>query len=422
MLQSKLFTKTRKNAPKDEVSKNAELLIRGGFIYKEMAGVYSFLPLGLRVVNNIVALIRKEMVALGGEEVSLSALQEKKLWDKSGRWSDEVMDNWFKTKLKNETELGLATTHEEPLTNIMKDHIGSYRDLPRYVFQFQTKFRNETRAKSGIMRSREFLMKDLYSFSTSEKSHSDFYEKIKEAYVRIFKAVGLGDKTFVTFASGGSFSKYSHEFQTLSEAGEDTVYVSKAKNIAINKEVMNKEVLADLGLKESDLEEKKAIEVGNIFSLGTRFSEALDLSFVDESGKKMPVVMGSYGIGPERLMGTVVEVLSDEKGIVWPENIAPFKIHLIELAQDKKEIQSQAAELYKKLTDKGISVLYDDRDMRAGEKFADADLIGIPLRVVVSEKTIQAGGVEVKKRTEDKVKMISIADLIKQISLESTSS
>lgn len=416
MLQSKLFTKTRKDAPKDEVSKNAELLIRGGFIYKEMAGVYSFLPLGLRVLSNIVELIRKEMVALGGEEVSLSALQEKKNWDKTGRWNDEVMDNWFKTKLKNETEIGLAATHEEPLTNIMKDHIGSYRDLPRYVFQFQTKFRNETRAKSGIMRGREFLMKDLYSFSANEKSHNEFYEKIKDAYTRIFKAVGLGDRTFVTFASGGSFSKYSHEFQTLSDAGEDTIYVSKTKNIAINKEVMNKEVLSDLGLKEGDLEEKKSIEVGNIFSLGTRFSDALDLTFVDESGKKMSVVMGSYGIGPGRLMGTIVEALSDEKGIVWPENIAPFKVHLIELGQDKKEVHAEALELYKKLTDKGISVLFDDRDMRAGEKFADSDLIGIPLRVVVSEKTILAGGVEVKKRTEDKVKILTTTDLVKYTS------
>lgn len=416
MLQSKLFTKTRKEGPKDEVSKNAELLIRGGFIHKEMAGVYSFLPLGLRVVTNLVELIRKEMVAIGGEEVSLSALQDKKLWEKTGRWGDDVMDNWFKTKLKNDTELGLAPTHEEPLTNILKDHVSSYRDLPRYVFQFQTKFRNETRAKSGIMRGREFLMKDLYSFSASEKSHSEFYEKVKEAYIRIFKAVGLGDRTFVTFASGGSFSKYSHEFQTLSEAGEDTIYVSKAKNIAINKEVMNKEVLADLGLKEGDLEEKKAIEVGNIFSLGTRFSDSIGLTFIDEAGKKMPVVMGSYGIGPERLMGTVVEALSDEKGIVWPENIAPFKVHLIELSQDKKEVTSEAKDLYEKLKKEGVAVLYDDRDLRAGEKFAESDLIGIPYRVVVSEKTIQAGGVEVKKRTEDKTKIVSPEEFIKQIS------
>lgn len=415
MLQSKLFTKTRKEAPKDEVSKNAELLIRGGFIHKDMAGVYSFLPLGLKVLTNIIEIIRKEMVAIGGEEVSLSALQEKNVWEKTGRWSDEVMDNWFKTKLKNETELALATTHEEPLTNLMKDHVHSYRDLPRYVFQFQTKFRNETRAKSGIMRGREFLMKDLYSFSRNEEEHAAFYEKAKTAYTNIFRAVGLGDYTYVTFASGGSFSKYSHEFQTVTDAGEDTIFVSKEKGIAVNKEVLNEEVLADLGLKKGDLEEKKAVEVGNIFNLGTRFSNALELGFVDESGKKAPVVMGSYGIGPARLMGTVVEVLSDEKGIVWPESIAPFKVHLIEIYKEGSEARAHAQDIYKKLTERGVEVLYDDRDARAGEKFADADLIGIPLRVVVSEKTIQAGGVEVKKRTEDEAKIVSVEEFLKMI-------
>ena len=406
-MQSKLFTKTRKEGPKDEVSRNAELLIRAGFVHKDMAGVYSFLPLGLRVLTNIVALIRREMEALGGEEVSLAALQEKNLWEKTGRWGDigkdGGMDNWFKTKLKNETELGLATTHEEPLTNILKEHVHSYRDLPRYVYQFQTKFRNETRAKSGVMRGREFLMNDLYSFSPSEKSHEEFYGKVKEAYGRIFRAVGIGEHTFVTFASGGSFSKYSHEFQAITEAGEDTIYVHRGKKMAVNKEVMTPEVLADLGLKEGDLEEKKAVEVGNIFSLGTRFSDALEFTFVDEAGQKKPVIMGSYGIGPARLMGTVVEVLSDEKGIVWPETIAPFQVHLIELPK----VHEQASKLYKKLTDLGVNVLLDDRDLRAGEKFADADLIGIPLRVVVSEKTIEGGGVEIKGRTEEKAEIIS---------------
>jgi prolyl-tRNA synthetase len=415
MLQSKLFTKTRKDAPKDEVSKNAELLIRAGFIHKEMAGVYSFLPLGERVLKNIVEVIRKEMNALGGEEVSLTALQDKKVWEKTGRWDDKVMDVWFKTKLKNETELGLAPTHEEPLTSIMKEYVNSYRDLPRYVYQFQTKFRNETRAKSGLARGREFLMKDLYSFSASEKSHTEFYEKVKDAYMRIFKAVGIGEQTYVTFASGGSFSKFSHEFQTVMETGEDIVYVDEAKKIAVNKEVMNDETLKELGLKKESLVEKKTIEVGNIFSLGTKFSDALELTFIDEAGKKMPVIMGSYGIGPSRLMATVVETLSDEKGIVWPESIAPFKVHIIELAQDKKEVHEEVMNLYKKLTDKGVTVLLDDRDMRAGEKFADSDLIGIPFRIVVSEKTIQAGGVEIKKRSEEKAKIVSNEELLKLI-------
>jgi prolyl-tRNA synthetase len=297
----------------------------------------------------------------------------------------------------------------------MKEYVNSYRDLPRYVYQFQTKFRNETRAKSGLARGREFLMKDLYSFSASEKSHTEFYEKVKDAYMRIFKAVGIGEQTYVTFASGGSFSKFSHEFQTVMETGEDIVYVDEAKKIAVNKEVMNDETLKELGLKKESLVEKKTIEVGNIFSLGTKFSDALELTFIDEAGKKMPVIMGSYGIGPSRLMATVVETLSDEKGIVWPESIAPFKVHIIELAQDKKEVHEEVMNLYKKLTDKGVTVLLDDRDMRAGEKFADSDLIGIPFRIVVSEKTIQAGGVEIKKRSEEKAKIVSNEELLKLI-------
>lgn len=411
MRQSQLFTRTRKEGPKDEVSKNAELLIRGGFIHKEMAGVYAYLPLGFRVLNKIVSIIRSEMHQLGGQEVSMTALQDKNVWDKSGRWNDQTMDNWFKTALKSGTELGLATTHEEPLTNLLRDHVHSYKDLPKYIFQFQTKFRNEARAKSGILRGREFLMKDLYSFSNTEKDHNDFYEKVKEAYVRIFEAVGLGDRTFVTFASGGSFSKYSHEFQTLTDAGEDTVFVHKKKKIAINKEVLTDEVLDDLGVKKADLEEEKAVEVGNIFSLGTRFSDALELKVMDEKGKPASVIMGSYGIGPGRVMGTVVEVHSDEKGIVWPESIAPFKAHLIEIGNVKEEAQ----DLYKKLMENNIEVLYDDRDERPGEKFADADLIGIPYRVVISEKTLKANGIELKRRTETEGKIISEKELIETL-------
>ncbi len=402
MRQSQLFTKTRKEAPKDEASKNAQLLIRAGYIHKDMAGIYSFLPLGLKVLNNIVSIIRNEMVGLGASEVHLAALQDKKIWEITDRWGDDKIDVWFKTKLKNETELGLAPTHEEPLTNLMKDHIHSYRDLPKYAFQFQTKFRNETRAKSGIMRSREFLMKDLYSFSADEKSHAEFYEKVKEAYKRIFTAVGIGEKTFLTKASGGAFSEFSHEFQTVCDAGEDMIFIDEKTGEAINREI---------AVEVSGLKEEKAIEVGNIFNLGTRFSDALGLKFLNQQGKPESVIMGSYGIGPARLMGTVVELLSDEKGIVWPESIAPAKIHLVEVI-GKPETHTVAENLYKTLTDMGIEVLYDDRDVRAGEKFADADLIGIPLRVVVSDKTLVAGGVEVKKRKEEETKIISEKELI----------
>jgi prolyl-tRNA synthetase len=406
MRQSTLFTKTRKEAPKDEVSKNAQLLIRAGYIHKEMAGVYSYLPLGLRTLNKVVQIIREEMNSIGGQEITMTALQDKSIWEKTNRWDDTVVDNWFKTKLKNDTEVGLGFTHEEPIARIMTNFVSSYRDLPFYAYQFQNKFRNETRAKSGIMRGREFLMKDLYSFSKDTDQHNEFYEKAKAAYSRVFERVGLGDRTYVTFASGGVFSKFSHEFQTESDAGEDLIYVDEAKGIAVNKEVLTDEVLKDLDLDRGSLVEKKSIEVGNIFSLGTKFSEPLDLTYLDEKGEQKPVVMGSYGIGPGRLMGTIVETLADEKGIVWPAAVAPFKIHLVLLAGKDGKAKEYAENLYSKLTEKGIEVLFDDRDARAGEKFADSDLIGIPYRVVVSDKTLESGKLEMKERKTGKVEMI----------------
>lgn len=412
MRQSQLFTKTRKEAPKDEVSKNAQLLIRGGFIYKEIAGVYAYLPLGLRVLNKITNIIREEMNAIGGQEISLTALQEPEVWQKSGRWDDEVVDVWFKTKLKHGGELGLATTHEEPLTRLMTQYISSYRDLPRYIYQFQTKFRNETRAKSGIMRTREFIMKDLYSFDKSKEDFDVFYAKAMEAYKNIFNRIGIGDKTFLTFASGGSFSKFSHEFQTICDAGEDIIYLSRQKNIAVNKEVYTDEVLDSLNLKKDELEEVKSVEVGNIFPLATKYSDVLGLKYVDETGKEVPVYMGSYGIGPARNMGTVVEVLSDSKGMVWPKEISPFQVHLVGLDLDDDNVKQKAEELYQKLNDQNVEVLYDDRlDTSAGAKLADADLIGITNRVVVSKRTQDK--FEYKKRTETESSMVSVDDLFK---------
>lgn len=412
MRQSKLFSKTRKETPKDEVSKNAKLLIRGGFIAKEMAGVYSYLPLGLRVLNKINGIIREEMNKIGGEEIFLSALQDKETWQKTNRWSDEAVDIWFKSTFKNGTEVGLGFTHEEPLTKIMKDHIHSFRDLPIYAYQIQTKFRNESRAKSGLMRCREFLMKDLYSFSRNNDEHNQFYEKAKSAYKEIFKRVGLGEITYITFASGGSFSKYSHEFQTVSPAGEDVIYVSKEKNIAINKEVLNEEVLKDLGVKKEELVEEEAIEVGNIFCLGTKFSDALGLNYVDEKGLKQPVVMGSYGIGPGRLMGAIAESLGDEKGVVWPKSISPFAVHLIEINPKKDAIVSKKIEdLYNAFLEKGIEVLFDDREVTAGAKFADADLVGIPMQVVVSERNASEDKFEIKDRKTGALSKISKEEL-----------
>lgn len=411
MKQTQLFTKTRKEAPKDEVSANAQLLIRAGFINKEMAGVYDVLPMGLKVINKISDIVRDEMNKIGGIEMQSTALQKQEVWEKSGRWSDEVVDNWFKTKLKNGAELSLAFTHEEPMSNLMKSFISSYKDLPVYPYDIRTVFRNEARAKSGIMRGREFFWKALYSFSKDETQHNEFYEKAKIAYQSIFERVGLGGKTFITFASGGSFSKYSHEFQTVSEAGEDIIYIDKDKKIAVNKEVYTDEVLKDLGLEKNKLVEEKAIEVGNIFSLGYRFSEPFGLKYKDENSEEKLVFMGSYGIGISRLMGTVVELNHDEKGIVWPENVAPFKVHLLSL--DKNE---EAEKIYKELLEKGIEVLFDDRDVSAGEKFADSDLIGIPYRVVVSKKSLVAGGVEIKKRNSEKTEIVKIKELLEKIS------
>ena len=413
MRQSKLFTKTKKEVPTDEMSKNAELLLRGGFIHKEIAGVYSYLPLGLSVLNKIENIIREEMNAIGGQEIVMTALQNPELWKKTDRWDDQKVDIWFKTKLKNDTELGLGFTHEEPLTNIMKNYISSYRDLPCYVYQFQTKFRNEIRAKSGVMRTREFMMKDLYSFSKDEKEHNEFYEKSKEAYKNIFKRVGIGHLTYITFASGGSFSKFSHEFQTVSATGEDTIYINEENNIAVNKEICDDEVISSLGLEKNKLVEKKAVEVGNIFTLGTRFSDALDLTYQTEKGDKKPVFMGSYGIGPARLMGAVVEVLADDKGIIWPESIAPFKVHLLSLGEEEN-VKKQAEYVYDTLMKKNIEVLFDDREgISPGEKFAEADLLGMPYRVVISARSMKDNGIEIKKRNEEKGQSVSLEELLK---------
>lgn len=416
MLQSKLFSKTKKDIPADEQARNAQLLIQAGYVFKEMAGVYSLLPLGIKVINKIENIIREEMNNIGGVEMKTSIIQTKDAWEKTNRWSDDVVDNWFKTELKNGSQVGLSFTNEEAYTNIMKQYINSYKDLPVYPYDFKEIFRNEARSKSGLMRGREFYWKALYSFSKDKEEHDEFYEKSKTAYMNVFTRLGLGDKTYLTFASGGTFSKFSHEFQTVSEAGEDIVYVDKNKNIAINKEVLNDEVLAELNLDRNDLQEEKAIEVGNIFSLGFKFSEPLDLNYKDQNGEVKNVYMGSYGIGITRLMGTIVEVFADDKGIVWPESVAPFQIHLLSLSKDKdSEVYKQAKSIYDELVKNNIEVLFDDRESKsAGEKFSDADLIGIPLRVVISDKSLEKGGVEIKKRNETESSIISVEEFLGQ--------
>lgn len=414
MKLSESLAKTRKDAPKDEVATNAQLLIRAGYIHKEAAGVYSYLPLGLKVLNKINSIIRAEMNSLGAQELFLTTLQDSGPWRLSERWEDKDVDIWFKTKLKNDTELGLAWSHEAAITTMLKNYLNSYRDLPQYLYQFQTKLRNETRAKSGILRTREFIMKDLYSFNRTTLEHQEFYENVKQAYLRIFTKLGLGKQTFMTVASGEPFSSdFSHEFQTICDNGEDIIYLDRTKKLAINREVYSRRVVSELGLNESKLEQVKASEVGNIFPLGTYFSAKLGLNFRDENGKEHPVVMGSYGIGPGRVMGVITEVYADDKGLVWPAQVAPAQVHLLGLGSDSK-VQKAIEKLYKQLIAGGTEVIYDNRNyVSSGVKLADADLMGIPNRLIVSPKTIARGSAELTLRNTHKSRLIKLEQVAK---------
>ena len=407
MRLTKTFIKTLRDTPKDETANNGKLLLRASYIHKEMAGVYDYLPMGLRVIENIKQIIREELNKIGCEELSLTALQNPEPWEKSGRFSDQEVDIWFKTELSAGGVLGLAPTHEEPITELMKTYISSYKDLPIAVYQFQTKFRNELRAKSGIMRGREFLMKDLYSFHATEEDLDKFYARVEQTYHKIFDRLGIGDCTFETFASGGIFSKYSHEFQTILPVGEDTIYYNTNKSAYINKEVYNDEVLKDLGVDGEEFESTSAAEVGNIFKLKFKYSEPLGLKYIDDSNKQQTVYMGCYGIGVSRLMGVIAEKFADEKGLVWPESVAPYKYYLVGIG----EAGSQKAEELYTLNEKCI--LFDDRDKRPGEKFADAELMGIPYRVVVSDKTLEKNQAEVTNRATGEVKLMNIDELIR---------
>lgn len=414
MRMSQLFTKTRKEAPADETAHNAQLLIRAGFIHKEMAGVYAYLPLGLRVIENIKQIVREEMNDVNSQELIMTNLQSKEKWDITGRWDDKVVDIWFKTKLKDNSEVGLAWSHEEAIVEMLKMHISSYKDFPVSVYQFQTKLRNELRAKSGIMRGREFVMKDMYSISTDARQHDVYYESVIEAYKKVYARLGVGKDTYVTFASGGAFTKFSHEFQTICEEGEDKIYLHHGQNIAINEEVLTDENLRDLGIKRNELEEVKSSEVGNIFNFGTDKSKLLDFTFTDQKGQKQYPHLGSYGIGISRLMGVIAEKFSDENGLVWPESVAPYRVQLVSLGQSQ-EVIKQADQLHDSLTKQGVEILYDDRDERAGLKFTDADLIGLPYRLVVSDKTIASGHHELKKRQSQDEERLPVSAIIKKL-------
>ena len=415
MRQSKLFTKTLKEAPKDEQSINAQLLIRAGFIDKLMAGVYSFLPLGILVLEKIEKIIEEEMYNIGGVKVLLPTLHSKEIWQKTNRWQYPEM---FKLKSRSGKDLSLGWTHEEIITPLVKKFVKSYKDLPVFVFQIQDKFRDELRAKSGLLRVIEFIMKDLYSFHSNEKDLDNYYEKVKKAYFTIFKRCGLEKQTFLTLSSGGAFSKYSHEFQTITPYGEDEIYLCPKCKIAINKEIIKEEKYQCLNCKNKKLEIKKAIEVGNIFKLGDRFSKAFGFYFKDKDGKEKLVQMGCYGIGLGRLMGAAVEIFNDENGIIWPKEITPFRAHLIQIGNNPK-VKKAAEKLYQIFNKEKIETLYDDREEKTpGEKFADCDLIGIPTRIVVSERTLKENSLEIKKREEEKTKLIKLNQLFDKLRVD----
>ena len=373
MRLSKNFTRTTKQAPADEVARNAQLLIRAGFVFKTMAGVYSYTPLGLRVLENIKQIVREEMNAIGSQELIMSTLQRKELWQETGRWSDELVDVWFKSTLQDGTDVGFGWTHEEPIVELLRSYLKSYKDLPISVYQFQNKLRNELRAKSGIMRGREFVMKDMYSVHASKEDLDKYYNAAIEAYKRCYDRFGIGDETYVTFASGGAFTKFSHEFQTICDAGEDYIYLHRGKNIAVNEEVLD-EAVKELGINPSELERVKTAEVGNIFNFGTQKSEEMRLVFTDAEGVEQYAYMGSYGIGITRVMGVIVEKFADDKGLVWPENIAPAKVYLVQIGSQSR---ATADEFYQKLQSAGVETIYDDRDERPGVKVADAELLGV---------------------------------------------
>ena len=408
MRLSKNFTRTTKQAPADEVARNAQLLIRAGFVFKTMAGVYSYTPLGLHVLENIKQIVREEMNAIGSQELIMSTLQRKELWQETGRWSDELVDVWFKSTLQDGTDVGFGWTHEEPIVELLRSYLKSYKDLPISVYQFQNKLRNELRAKSGIMRGREFIMKDMYSVHATKEDLDAYYNQAIEAYKRCYDRFGIGDDTYVTFASGGAFTKFSHEFQTICTAGEDYIYLHRGKNIAVNEEVLD-DAVKELGIDRSELEKVKTAEVGNIFNFGTQKSEEMNLVFTGSDGVQRYAYMGSYGIGITRVMGVIVEKFADEKGLIWPENIAPARVYLVQIGEKSR---AAADELYELLKTQGVEVLYDDRNERPGVKFADAELMGIPLRVTVSDRLLDGKKWEVVTRGSGKQQLLTTDELL----------
>ena len=414
MLQSKLFTKTQKEVSGEETSAGARYLLRSGYIDKLSAGIYTMLPLGLRVLQNIEKIIADEMDALGAQRVLMPALTPKSNWETTGRWQD--LDVLYKVESQQKSEYALGATHEEVVTPLAQRHAFSYKDFPFSIYQIQEKFRDEPHAKSGLLRGREFLMKDLYSFHVDPKDCDEFYEKVKESYFAIYKAAGLAQSTYLTLAGGGTFSKFSHEFQTVTDAGEDTIYICDKCGFTVNREIKNEyPKCPECG--GTDFDEKKSTEVGNIFKLGAKYSAAFGFTASGPEGEKLPVLMNCYGIGLTRMMGTIAEIRNDDKGIVWPDAVAPFKIHLLALASKDSEtnvkIDQDCREIYSNLQKRGNQVIYDDRQgMSAGEKFNDADLMGMPWRIVISQKTLANGCVEIKRRDSKDATLVKMGELM----------
>lgn len=413
MRYSQLFGKTSKNAPSDADSANARLLEQAGFVDQEMAGVYTWLPLGLSVLRKVEQIVREEMDALGANEIFMPSLQPKEYWDKTKRW--DSVDVLFKLKSQTKKEYALGCTHEEVVTPLAKKLTKSYKELPFAVYQINTKFRDELRAKSGVLRGREFRMKDMYSFHTNEADLEAFYARVLEAYVRTFARCGLNVK--VVQASGGVFTdKISHEFQALTDSGEDVLIACRSCAFGQNSEIAT--------FKEGDscpncsaiLEKTKGVEVGNIFNLGTKYTDAFEFDFTDSESKRQRVLMGCYGIGTSRLVGAIVETFHDDKGIIWPKSVAPYPVHIVALRSRDEAVQNildtELQKLEEALAEEGIEALVDDRDIQAGAKFADADLIGIPLRLVLSEKTLKEQSVEVKDRATGETKMVKLTDVV----------
>ncbi|MDD2823449.1 MAG: His/Gly/Thr/Pro-type tRNA ligase C-terminal domain-containing protein [Candidatus Daviesbacteria bacterium] len=409
MKYSKLFSKTLRQPPKEAETINHKLLTQAGFVDQLMAGVYSYLPLGLRVLNKIEQIVREEMDAVEGQEVLMPILHPKSIWETTGGWGK--IDVLFKINSRTEKEYALGQSEEEVVTPLVMSRVNTYKDLPLSVYQIHWKFRDELRAKSGILRGREFYMKDMYSFHETQEDFLKYYETVKKSYLKIYEKLGLTAK--VTEASGGSFSeKISYEFMVLTDAGEDDILYCSDCDFCVNVEIAKMKVGDPCPRCGGKLDQAKASEVGNVFDLGQKYGKDFNLSFLDREGKKSFPIMGCYGLGISRVMGVIVEKFNDEKGIIWPESVAPFKIHLIGLDQSEENIKSEAEKVYKQLQTEGIEVLFDDRvDVSAGEKFATADLVGIPYRIVISKKT--EGKLEVKKRNEKTTEFMSLEDLLK---------